>query len=88
MKIKENFVLRQVAGTWSVLPLAEETVNLDGMLVLNDAGAVLWKVLEQGCELNDLAKALTDAYVVDYDQALADAKEFVEKLKSINCIID
>ena len=86
MKIKDSFVLREVAGTWSVLPLAAETLNLDGMLVLNDAGAVLWKVLEQGCELDDLAKALTDVYVVSHDQALADAKEFVEKLRSINCI--
>ena len=88
MKIKDSFVLRQVAGTWSVLPLAAETLNLDGMLVLNDAGAMLWKVLEKVCEMNDLANALTDAYVVSPEQALADAKEFVDKLKSIHCIIE
>lgn len=88
MKIKDNFVLRQVAGTWSVLPLAEDTVNLDGMLVLNDAGAMLWKELEKGCDLNALATALTNEYVVSFDQAMADARDFVEKLKSINCITE
>lgn len=88
MKIKETFVLRKVAETWSVLPLAAESLNLDGMLVLNDAGAMLWEALEKGCEINDLANALTDAYVVSPEQALADAKEFVEKLRKINCIAD
>lgn len=86
MKIKDSFVLRQVAGTWSVLPLASETLNLDGMLVLNDAGALLWKKLEKGCEISALADTLTDAYVVSHEQALSDATEFVEKLKSIHCI--
>ena len=35
MKLKKNFVLRQVAGTWVVLPLGAETVNFSGMLQLN-----------------------------------------------------
>ena len=48
MRIKDNFVLRQVADTWCVLPLGEATLNLNGMLTLNDSGAMLWQTLEKG----------------------------------------
>ena len=50
MKIKENLVLRQVADTWTVLPLGKDIINFDGMLTLNDTGAMLWQLLEKGAE--------------------------------------
>ena len=46
MKIKKNFVLRQIAGSWVVLSIAEATVDFDGMLTLNESGLMLWKLLE------------------------------------------
>ena len=58
MKLKKNFVLRQVAGTWVVLPLGAETVHLSGMLQLNEAGAMLWRVLEEGGSQDALVEAL------------------------------
>ena len=86
MKINNNFVLRQVAQSWIVLPLAEQNENLKGMLTLTDSGAILWKFLEQGCELSDLAKALTDEYEVTQEKALADATNFVNKLVQLGCV--
>ena len=38
MKIKENLVLRQVADTWTVLPLGKDIINFDGMLTLTAIG--------------------------------------------------
>lgn len=86
MKLKANFVLRQVADTWVVLPLADATLNFNGMLTLNDSGAMLWKVLEQGGTLDALADALTSAFDVSREMALADAEEFVKKLFDAGCI--
>ena len=86
MKLKKDFVLRQVAQTWIVLPLAEETVNLSGILTLNDSGAMLWQQLEQGADEAALVRALTDEYEVTAEQAAADVSEFVEKLVKAGCI--
>ncbi len=86
MKIKPNFVLRQVADIWIVLPLAEENLNFDGMLTVTESGAMLWKHLEQGCDLDALTKALTDEYDVTEAKARADAAMFVEKLTQLGCI--
>lgn len=86
MKINENFVLRQVADTWVVLPLGEATVNFNGMLTLNESGVVLWRALEQGGDRECLADALAAEYEVSREQALTDADAFVAKLKEVGCI--
>ena len=86
MKIKKNFVLRQVAGSWVVLSIAEATVDFDGMLTLNESGLMLWKLLEQGCTKEELANALTEEYEVSFEQALVDVGEFLEKLNRAGCI--
>ena len=86
MKIKENFVLRNAADTWVVLPLGEATVDLNGMLTLNDSGVVLWRALEAGCDKEALVKALTDEYDVSDDIASADVDEFLQVLRKAGCI--
>lgn len=86
MKIKKNFVLRHVVDTWMVMPLAEQAMNLNGMLTLTESGALLWKALEQGCDLDALTKVLTDEYDVTEAKAQADVAKFVEKLNQLGCI--
>lgn len=86
MKLKPDFVLRQVADTWVVLPVGQTSVDFNGMLTLNDSGAILWKALEQGGGAKELADALCAEYEVEYAVALADAKEFLEKLEQAGCL--
>lgn len=85
MKLKDGFVLSQIADTWVVLPLAQATLDFNGMLTLNDSGAKLWGVLERGGGLEALADALTAEYDVSREQALADAEEFVDRLIAAGC---
>ena len=86
MKIKENLALRQVAGTWVVLPLANKVLEFDGMLTLNETGHMLWTLLEDGKTPEDMAVALTNEYEVSYEQAFADVSEFIEMLKKAGCV--
>ena len=86
MKIKTDFVLRQVASTWAVLPLHKDVLNFDGMLTLNESGAFLWKLLEQGADRETLTDAMTGEYDVSHQQALMDIDEFIAKLQKAGCI--
>ena len=81
MKIKGNFVLRQIAGAWVVLPLGFATLDFNGMLTLNESGVLLWRLLERGCEREELVTALLTEYDVMASVAEADVDEFLEKLK-------
>lgn len=86
MKLKKDYVLRQVAGAWVVLPLGEAAVNFSGMLKLNDSGVMLWRILEQGGGKDALVDALTGEYNVSRNQAEADVEEFLNVLVQSGCI--
>ena len=80
MKLKDGFMLRQVAGEYVVLSVGTD-LDFNGMITLNETGATLWKRLEQEAELSDLTAALTAEYDVDEATAAAAAEQFVAKLK-------
>ena len=88
MKLKENFALRNVADSWVVLPLAEATVNFNGMLTLNDSGALLWRTLEQGGDRDTLVGVLLAEYDVTPEVAEADVDAFLAKLQGVGCLED
>lgn len=86
MKIKEDLVLRQVADTWVVVPLSSAVVRFDGVLNLNESGATLWKVLEQGASKEELVEAMMAEYAVSREVAVNDIDEFINSLNKNNCL--
>ena len=79
MKIKEGFLLRQVAGQTVVLPTGGD-LDLNVMITLNDTGAFLWKQLENDNDEAGLVAALLAEYDVDADTAQKCVAAFVQKL--------
>lgn len=86
MTVKTDFVLRQIAGNWVVMPIGEQTLNMPGILTVNDSGAMLWKLLEREQTVQSLVQALTEEYDVSEQTAEADVKEFLEKLQNAGCL--
>lgn len=86
MKLNENFILRQVAGTWVVLPVGEATAKFNGMLSLNETGAMLWNQLLEGKNKDDLVNALTSEYNVTAEVAQGDVEDFLTKLVKVGCL--
>lgn len=86
MKLKENYVLRQVADTWVVLPIGDETVNFNGMIQLNETASLLWSELKKRKCREELAIALTDVYDVTYEHALSSVDKFLATLYQVGCL--
>ena len=79
LKLKEGFILREVAGETVVIPSGED-INLNMMITLNGTAAFLWQKLEQGCTEEELVAALLAEYDVEADKAAEHAAKFVAKL--------
>ena len=79
MKLKDGFLLRQVAGQTVVLPTGGD-LDLNMMITLNDTGAFLWKQLEQDRDEAALTAALLAEYEVDEATASAAVAAFVAQL--------
>ena len=86
MKLRQDVVLRQVAGNWIVLPLAGVKLDSADMLNLNDTGAMLWNVLKNDPRPEALVAALTAEYDVSIQQAQADVDAFLQKLIAAGCM--
>lgn len=81
MKIKDGFVLRQVAGQAVVLP-GGDALDLNMMITLNDTGAFLWERLQRETSEDALVAALLSEYDVDADTARRAVVAFVDKLNA------
>jgi len=79
LKLKEGFVLRQVAGETVVIPSGNE-INLNMMITLNETGEFLWDYLTRGTDAEELVAALLGEYDVDETTARSSVDAFVAKL--------
>lgn len=79
MKLKDGFLLRQVAGQTVVLPTGGD-LDLNMMITLNDTGAFLWEHLQNETDEQALVNALLAEYDVDADTAARCVAVFVKKL--------
>lgn len=85
MKLKEGFLLRQVAGQSVVLPTGRE-LDLNMMISLNETGAFLWERLQSETDEDALVTALLAEYDVDGERARKSVAVFVEKLRVNGCL--
>lgn len=81
MKIKEGFMLRQVADEYVVVPIGETVLDFNGMINLTESAGFLWKCLEKERTEDELVSCLQAEYEVDAKTAEEDIAEFLEKLK-------
>lgn len=88
MKIKDCFVLSEIGGSYIVVPTGSETVDLNGMITLNETGHFMWNLLLNDVTKEDIINAFISEYDVDAETVSADVDEFVEKLKSIGAICE
>ena len=87
MKIKENFVLRELCGSFVVVAVGEQTLNFKGLIKLNETGVFLWKnMAEKDVTEEELLQALLSEYEVEKDVAQTDIKEFINLLKEADLL--
>ena len=80
MKIKEGFVLREVAGSYVVVAVGNAVKAFNGIINLNETGAFLWKQVEKGCDVEGLTQAILSEYEIEEGIARSDAQKFMDKL--------
>lgn len=81
MKIKSEYVLREVADEMIVVPTGSEAVNFNGIISLNKSGARLFRLLNEEQTKSDLVSFLLNTYDVSEEKAIKDVELFIEKLE-------
>ena len=81
MKIKNGFILREVAGENVVIAVGEAATKFRGMIRLNPTGAFLWKLLESDTTEEAMVAAMLESYDTDGETAKKDISAFVESIR-------
>lgn len=84
MKIKNNFLLREVAGSYVVVPFGDESVEFNGMVTLNESGKFIWDLLEKEISKEELLEKFMAEYDVSETQAKEDIRQFIQTLLDNN----
>ena len=86
MKLRGEFIVRQVMDNIVAIPVGQTALQLNGMILLNDVSKTIWDCLEQGASFESTVKAVTDAFNVSADEAQADISEFCDKLRDLQLL--
>ncbi len=86
MKIKEGFKLRKVCDSVIVVAVGSASIDLNGMITLNETGEFLWNLLTEGCTEKELTTALSEEYDINVRQAETDVRDFVSGLERANLV--
>lgn len=86
MKIKEDFILRKVADSYVVVPVNSMTLDFNGIINLNETGAFLFELLQNGADKQQLVDKMTAEYDVTPQKAENDIDLFIKKVKDADIL--
>ncbi len=84
----EDFVQREVAGEFLLIPLHRQLTDANSLYVLNETAAALWRSFDGRRTLREIMDEFSRAYDVSRDQLEKDAAVMVDDLLSIHALIE
>ena len=88
MKVSNEFILREIAGEYLLVPVGSAASAFHGLITLNETGQLLFSALSRACTVEDLTALLTAEYEVDEQTARADVLEFLQQLRDVGALVE
>ena len=86
MKIKDVFILKDVAGSKIVIATGAQRINFNGVITFNDVGAEVFNMLDGTNSVEDIVSKISADYNVDSNIVKNDVEKLIEKMKKHNLI--
>ena len=81
MRIKQGFVMREVAGQTVIVATGEAARGFRGMIKVNEAGRIIWQGITDGLDETAIVERIVDAFDVTCDTAERDVAAFVAQMR-------
>lgn len=82
MKLRKEFVIRDVGDTTVMVPTGELMNEYSKMFKLNELGKFIAELLQkEDMEIDDIVQKILEEYEVDEERARADTETFIKKLQ-------
>ena len=87
MKINKEFILREIAGEYILVPVGSTSLEFNGLISINEVGVLIWQELQKECDVSNIVSKILEEYEIDEETAYKDVEEFILNLKK-NKIIE
>ena len=86
MKIKDGFILKDVAGSKIVIATGEQRLNFNGIITFNNVGADVFNLLDGTHSTEDIVANISKKYGVDRNIVKTDIEKLIDKMRKHNLI--
>ena len=80
MKLKSTIILRKIAGETILVPVGDDAVRVNGLITVNEVGALICEQLKEERTVDALVAAVTAQFDVDAQTARAEIASFIHTL--------
>lgn len=80
MRIEKEFVLREIAGDYIIIPTGKTVLEFNGLVTVNEVGVSLWNMLQNDVTFDELVEGILEEYDVEEAVAKEDIREFLDKI--------
>lgn len=79
-RVKSDFILREIAGEYAIVPIGSDSMFSNAVMAPNDSAVFLWKAFEQPSTIQDtVAKGMLE-YEVAEDTIRRSIERFVKEM--------
>lgn len=86
MRIDKEFILREIAGDYIIIPAGKTVLDFNGLITVNEVGVSLWNMLQNEVSFEELVQGILDEYDVEESVAREDVQEFLAALIDVGII--
>lgn len=86
MKITKEFILRQIADDYVLVPVGNTALEFNGLVTINELGAFIWNKLQENKTEEEIIEAILNEYDVDRETVKKDVQTFMNYLLENNVL--
>lgn len=86
MKIKDGFILKDVAGSKIVIATGSAKLDFNGVITFNSVGADVFTMLDGTKSVEEIVSHIAAEYGVSEDIVKTDVNKLIDKMKKHNLI--
>lgn len=84
MKIKNGYILKEVAGRYFAVALGD--VNENKMITINESAKTIWDILSSDTTEDEIIRIMSDKYDAPTEVLRKDINNFIEILRRENIL--
>lgn len=86
MQVNGEYILREIAGDYILVPVGESAMEINGLITLNEIGVLIWREIERKSDQETILQRIMKEYDVDEETARTDLMGFLQQLEEAKMI--